>query len=75
MKGNLSMGERMGEWRNLQEEKKFQGDHKKPLSRTLALLVKDGTSLQLMHNLKCQDVQTRVPQQQLMNQNQLYDQY
>ena len=35
------MGEHMGEWRNLYKENKCQEDHKKTLSHTLAVLLKD----------------------------------
>ena len=55
------MGEHMGECRNLLEENKSRGDHKNPHSHTLAPLVKDGIGLQVMHSLKCQDVQNRAP--------------
>ena len=72
------MGECMGEWRNILEANKCQGEHKKPHSHTLESLGKVGIGLQLMHSMKCQDVQTRAPQLQLMCQNHLFtsiDQY
>ena len=54
---------------------KCQGDQKNPHSHTIAPLVKDGSGLQLMHSLKCQDVQTRVPQLHLMSHNYLFHNY